>query len=260
MIQRALIAGLTSTGVDVADLRVSPAGGHAARAEDAGASPPAVHVGRASSTPRSVRSAIYERPGNQLTAGAAEGDREELHAPGAAPRRRSARWGTTRTRRASGRATRRTSSTRSTSNAIRARRFRIVDRLRLLGGVVRRCRSSSGRSASRRSRRTASSPTEPIAGETLAQAVGHAKRLVTGDRRRPRRRLRPRRPSGSSSSTSRARRCRSSRRCCSSCGCSRARGAHGQGRRSRSPSTSQVDELVDGSRSRSSGRRTRSAS
>ena len=65
MIKRALITGLTATGVDVADLRVVPAplNRHMLKVHgyDAG-----VHVGTSSADPESVEIRFYEPPGVQL--------------------------------------------------------------------------------------------------------------------------------------------------------------------------------------------------
>jgi len=68
MIKRALIAGLTSAGLDVADLRVLPAAvaRHLLKSEghDAG-----VHVGTSQSDPEVVQIRFFEPPGIQMTAG-----------------------------------------------------------------------------------------------------------------------------------------------------------------------------------------------
>jgi mannose-1-phosphate guanylyltransferase / phosphomannomutase len=67
MLKRALITGLVSTGVNVADLRVLPSAvnRHLLKSEgyDAG-----VHIGVGTSDPEIVRLQFYERPGIQLTA------------------------------------------------------------------------------------------------------------------------------------------------------------------------------------------------
>ncbi len=66
MIQRAIIAGLTSTGVDVADLRISPAAvtRHVLRTQGLAAG---IHVGVASLDPELVQIRVFEWPGNQMT-------------------------------------------------------------------------------------------------------------------------------------------------------------------------------------------------
>jgi mannose-1-phosphate guanylyltransferase/phosphomannomutase len=66
MIERALIAGLNSTGVDVADLRVLPSavGRHLLKSYDYVAG---VHVGLSTSDPEMVRIRFFEQPGIQLT-------------------------------------------------------------------------------------------------------------------------------------------------------------------------------------------------
>jgi mannose-1-phosphate guanylyltransferase/phosphomannomutase len=66
MIKRAMISGVSSTGVDVADLRVIPAavGRHLVKSEsyDAG-----FHVGISTSDPEVIRIQFYEPPGIELT-------------------------------------------------------------------------------------------------------------------------------------------------------------------------------------------------
>jgi mannose-1-phosphate guanylyltransferase/phosphomannomutase len=66
MIQRAIIAGLTSTGVDVADLRISPAAvtRHVLKTQGLAAG---VHVGVSSLDPEVVLVRVFEWPGNQMT-------------------------------------------------------------------------------------------------------------------------------------------------------------------------------------------------
>ena len=66
MIQRAIIAGLTSTGVDVADLRISPAPvtRHVLKTQGLAAG---VHVGVSSVDPEVVLIRVFEWPGNQMT-------------------------------------------------------------------------------------------------------------------------------------------------------------------------------------------------
>ena len=68
MIQRAIIAGLTSTGVHVADLRISPAAvtRHVLKTQ---AMQAGVHVGRSSTDPEVIQVRVFEWPGNQMTAG-----------------------------------------------------------------------------------------------------------------------------------------------------------------------------------------------
>jgi mannose-1-phosphate guanylyltransferase/phosphomannomutase len=66
MIQRAIIAGLTSTGVDVADLRISPAAvtRHVLKTQGLAAG---VHVGVSSADPEVILIRVFEWPGNQMT-------------------------------------------------------------------------------------------------------------------------------------------------------------------------------------------------
>jgi mannose-1-phosphate guanylyltransferase/phosphomannomutase len=68
MIQRAIIAGLTSTGVHVADLRISPAAitRHVLKTQ---AMQAGVHVGRSSVDPEVIQVRVFEWPGNQMTSG-----------------------------------------------------------------------------------------------------------------------------------------------------------------------------------------------
>ena len=66
MIQRAIIAGLTSTGVQVADLRISPAAvtRHVLKTQGLAAG---VHVGRSSVDPEIIEIRVFEWPGIQMT-------------------------------------------------------------------------------------------------------------------------------------------------------------------------------------------------
>ncbi len=66
MIQRAIIAGLTSTGVHVADLRISPAAvtRHVLKTQGLQAG---IHVGRSSVDPEVIHVRVFESPGNQMT-------------------------------------------------------------------------------------------------------------------------------------------------------------------------------------------------
>ncbi|MCZ7587780.1 MAG: sugar phosphate nucleotidyltransferase [Gaiella sp.] len=66
MIQRAIIAGLASTGVHVADLRISPAAvtRHVLKTQGLQAG---VHVGRSSADPEMIQIRVFEWPGSQMT-------------------------------------------------------------------------------------------------------------------------------------------------------------------------------------------------
>ncbi len=66
-IQRAIISGLTSTGVHVADLRISPAAvtRHVLKTQALQAG---IHVGRSSVDPEMIDVRFFEWPGNQMTA------------------------------------------------------------------------------------------------------------------------------------------------------------------------------------------------
>ena len=157
MIQRAIIAGLTSTGVHVADLRISPAAvtRHVLKTQGLAGGRPRRALER---RPRGrSTSGSSSRPGNQMTVALAEGGREALQPPGAPPRDvrggggddlpgarpRQLRAGHPRLarRRVDPRAA--ASAWRSTT-ATRPRRSR--------------CRSCSARSASRRSAPAGSTP------------------------------------------------------------------------------------------------------
>jgi mannose-1-phosphate guanylyltransferase/phosphomannomutase len=66
MIQRTMIAGLTSAGIDVADLRVSPSAvtRHVLKTQGLAAG---VHVAQSATDPESVQIRVFEFPGIQLT-------------------------------------------------------------------------------------------------------------------------------------------------------------------------------------------------
>jgi mannose-1-phosphate guanylyltransferase/phosphomannomutase len=68
LIQRAVIAGLTSTGVHVADLRISPAAvtRHVLKTQGLAAG---VHVGRSSVDPEMIEVRVFEWPGTQMSDG-----------------------------------------------------------------------------------------------------------------------------------------------------------------------------------------------
>jgi mannose-1-phosphate guanylyltransferase/phosphomannomutase len=67
MVERAMVAGLNSTGIDVADLRVLPSavGRHLLKTHDYDAG---FHVGLSASDPEVVQVRFFEQPGIQLTA------------------------------------------------------------------------------------------------------------------------------------------------------------------------------------------------
>ena len=177
MIKRAMISGLNASGVDVADLRVSPPARQPARLEDAGLRrrrprrlEPSRPRGGLHPHLRAARDPAHARACRRRSRRTSR-----ARSSGASPRAASARC---RTRPGSARATRRICSTRSTR-----RRSASAGSGSSSTTATRRprscCRSSSGRSASRRSRRTGSSRSELGDRETLAQAIGHTKRLVT---------------------------------------------------------------------------------
>src|SRR4030095_5062255 len=78
MIQRAIIAGLTSTGVHVADLRISPAAitRHVLKTQ---AMQAGVHVGRSSTDAEMIQVRVFEWPGNQITSALPKGGEEHFH-------------------------------------------------------------------------------------------------------------------------------------------------------------------------------------
>ena len=79
MIKRALISGLNSTGVSVADLRTLPApvGKHLLKTQGYDA---AFHVGASTTDPEAVQIRLFEHPGISLSAALQKGGREALHA------------------------------------------------------------------------------------------------------------------------------------------------------------------------------------
>ena len=157
MIKRALISGLNSTGVQVADLRTLPApvGKHLLKTQNYDA---AFHVGASTTDPEAVQIRLFERPGVALSDGDAEGDREALHATGAAAgavrRRRLDHLPGPGARELRERPARRPRRRRRSASAASGSSSTTATR-----AAASSCRSSSGRSASRRSRRTRSSPT-----------------------------------------------------------------------------------------------------
>ena len=113
---------------------------------------------------------LFERPGHRAVGGAAEGDREALHAPGAAPRPRSPDVGAisypARARESYA------TDLLAHLDVRRDPRARLPDRrrLRLLGRELRAAAACSARSASRRSPRTRSNPIRRLgAGEAAAR-------------------------------------------------------------------------------------------
>ena len=191
MLKRAMLPGIISTGVDVADLRVLPSAvnRHLLKSEGFDG---AMHVGISPADPRSSGS-VLRASGHPADGRAAEGDREALHAPRDAARRGRRASGRSAIRRARARATRRSCSRRSTSTPIRERALPDRRRLRLLGRVVRP--AARARPARRRGGGGARvhRPTSAGRRPRCASAIGQTKNLVARGRRRPRRRLRPRR-------------------------------------------------------------------
>ena len=214
MIKRAMLSGLASTGVDVADLRVLPAavGRHLLMTEgfDAG-----FHVGMSTTDPEVVQIYFFEPPGIQLTPELQKEiekhfSRGELRRVDRRPHRRDrvpgARAGDVRLGPA------RHPRRRRDQGARLPRRRR----LRLLGRVLRA--AARVRPARRRGRLVARVLDEPVAVRPdAAGGVGRAGEAARpGGRRRPRRRLRPRGRAALPDRRARGARCPSSRRCCSS--------------------------------------------
>ena len=216
MIKRAIISGLHSTGVQVADLRTLPApvGKHLLKTQGYDA---AFHVGAVVARSGGGADPALRAPGHRALGGDAEGGREALHAPGAAPRPVRRRRRRSRTRRGRARATRATCSPISTSEAIRARGFRIVVDYGYSAGELRAAararaaRRRGGHGARVRVRLRRRPPAR------LRETIDQAQRLVRRGQRRLRRGLRPlgradlpdRRDAGG--------RCGPTRRCCSTC-------------------------------------------
>ena len=176
MIKRAIITGLTAAGVNVADLRVLAGGGQPAPAEGGGLRRrrPRDHApdrsrGRADPVPRAARDPAH--------AGAPEGDREAL-LPRRAPARRVQRG---RLDHVSGARARelRPGSARHAGPRGDPRAPASGSSSTTATPPLRSCsRSCSGRSASRRSRRTRSSPTATRATPRLDELLEQTKRIV----------------------------------------------------------------------------------
>ena len=254
MIKRAMISGLNAAGLDVADLRVSPpaVSRHVLKTQGFAA---AVHVGLSHLDPEAVFIRIYEPPGILLTPGLQTEieknfTRQELRRVAAG-------------------------AVGSVSYPARVRESYAQDlldsidvdtrpraplpdrrRLRLLGLVVRaaaRRRPDGGRGdlGARLLRRGDGGPRDARAGGRAHEAPRHR------DRRRSRRRLRPVRRAALPRRRAGPRGSRSTRRCCCTCACSPSAGSTARPpsrTRSRTRSTSSP-----ATRSRSSARRTRSA-
>ena len=178
MIKRAMISGLNSTGVDVADLRVLPASvsRHLLKTRGLRRRLPRR---RQRQRPGGARDPLLRAARDPADGRAAEGDREALHAPRAAARglqRASAR---SRIRPACARATRRTCSRASTRRRS-ARAGSGSSSTTATRPPRSSCRSCSARSASRRSARTASPRTarsrRPACARRSARRSGSSRR------------------------------------------------------------------------------------
>ena len=172
-----------------------PAGGRPAPAEDARATRRASTCGVSRGRPRGRPDPLLRAARDPAHAGAAEGDREALLAPGAAARRRRATIGAIdlpgarRARATPASCWARSTSTRSASAASAI----VVDygySAASLRAAARARRRSGSRSVlvARVRRRLDAQPTRPSSRESID--AGEAARR--GGRRRPRRRLRPR--------------------------------------------------------------------
>ena len=214
MIKRAMIAGLASTGVDVADLRVIPAAvaRHLLKAEGFAAG---FHVGVSPNDPEAIRIQFFEAPGIEMSA-AMQKEVEKHFTRGELRRVAAARSA------ASSYPARVSESYASDLlstidvDTVRARRLPHRRRLRLLRRVLRP--AARARAARRRGGRGARLPAPTATAEraTFATSIGQAKRLVSAmsadlgaSSTAP--------ASASSSSTSRRARFRSRRRFCSTC-------------------------------------------
>ena len=254
MIKRAMISGLNAAGIDVADLRVSPPGvsRHVLKTQGFAA---AVHVGSSHLDPEAVFIRIYEPAGILLTPGLQKEieknfTRQEL--------RRVAAGGVGSV---SYPARVRESYAQDLLDSldvepIRERRLPDRRRLRLLGRVVRpaarrRPARRRGDLGTRVLRRRARRPRDAGAGDRAHETARHRDR--GGSRRRlrpvrraplPRRRAGPRGPGRPDAAAVRP--------------AARRERDEGQGRRSRSRSRAR-STISPATRSRSSGRRTRSA-
>ena len=189
MIKRAIISGLHSTGVQVADLRTLPAplGKHHLKTQGYDA---AFHVGSASARSGGGPDPPLRASRRRALPGDAEGDREALHAAGAARASRSPRSARSRTRRARVRRTRTTCSRGSTwrrsaragsgSRSTTATRPRATCCRSLLGPL--------GVEAVTAHSFEADSAAPPV---RLRETIEQAPRPRAGDQRRLRRGLRP---------------------------------------------------------------------
>ena len=159
MIKRAMISGFTSSGLEVADLRVLPAAvaRHMLKSEGYEAG---FHVGTSQSDPEVVQIRFFEQPGIQLSS-SLQKEIEKNFTRGELRRVGFADIGRITIRRASARRTRRTCWRASTSR----RSARAGSGSWSTTATRRRrssCRRCSARSGSRRSRRTGSRPTGAI--------------------------------------------------------------------------------------------------
>ena len=249
-----MISGLNSTGVDVADLRVSPppVARHVLKTQayDAG-----VHVGAGHADPEVVQSGSSSRPGIQLASALQKEiekhfSRQELRRVGVrrgrGHRLPGARARELRARPA--RLARRGGDPRA--RVPHRRRLRLLRRLVRAAARARPARRRGGLGA-RVHRGGRGSAGSLARGARPDEAARHAPSAPTSASSSTAR------PSGSTSSTRRARRCPSSRRCSSSCSCSARRAGPGK-RRLPGHRDEPGRPLVDGSGSRSCARRPRS--
>ena len=136
-----------------------------------------IHVGVSQTDPETIRIRFFEQPGIQMTTGAREGGREALQPPRAparavrrhrqrhlpGPGARGVRAGSALDAR---QRTRSSGAPSASSSTTATRRRRSC------------CRWCSGRSGSRRSRRTGSRPSRSSTAFSLRESIGQAKRLV----------------------------------------------------------------------------------
>ena len=253
MIKRAMISGISSTGVDIADLRVIPAAvaRHLLRSEGYAAG---FHVGLSPSDPEAVRIQFFEQPGIEMTA--AMQKEVEKHFTRGELRRVAADEVGTISYPARVRET--YASDLLATLDVDAIRARTSASSSTTASPPRRtcCRSCSARSASRSSPRTpsraratplpraASRPRSARRSGSCRRSAPTSARCSTGP------------ASASTSSTSWRRRSRSSRRSCSTCASSR-RPAGRASSPSPSPSRARSTGSSRARRSRSCARRPR---
>ena len=187
MIKRAIISGLNSTGIEVADLRTLPApvGKHHLRTQGYDA---AFHVGATSADPEAVQIRLFERTGIALSSSLRRRSRSTTPARSSGACR-SRRWGRSTTRRARARPTRATCS-RARRRCDPRTRLPHHRRLRLFRRELRpaaRPRPARGRGRDSARLRVRRGPDAGAVRETIDRRAA----ARPGGQRRPRGGLRP---------------------------------------------------------------------